>query len=276
MSRKVISSVAALSIGLFSTAAMSAVLSERSVINIIQFDFENPEYVENSSNSTFSHQYGSTADVQGYGDASTGKVGTRVIGSEGSFSQSIVSIFDTLTFNTGTTGPVEVSFNLSYDGSLSSSSEFEHPRSESTVRIFDITGITNWLETDGLLNTTSAVDASELLTFERLSFDLNDVPHNGSVYEFDSSVMGTFLADSAREYGIQITSSSYAKANSSADFLGTSTFEFTNLNGATFESGSGAFLTQQVTTVPVPAAVWLLATGLIGFVGARKSVKASA
>ena len=171
---------------------IAAPVTDNSVINILQFDFVNPTFIENSTNSSFSNTFNSTADIQAFGNVSTGKVGTRVIGSEGNSSQSIVSVFDTLNFDTGSSNPVEIFFDLTYEGVLGASSVFNNPRSDSTVRIFDITGLDAWLETSGLFNTTSAIDAATLLTFERISFNLDGLARDGTLFDFNSSISGSF------------------------------------------------------------------------------------
>lgn len=271
MKKHIFSIISATAFYLAAGTATALPIADNSVINIAQFDFVNPTHSSISTNSNHSNTFVSTADVQAYGDLTTGKVGTRVNGSDGGYSQSIVSMFDTLSFNTGGVTPVEVSFDLNYDGSLASSSIYDHPRSDSTVRIFDITGLSTWLETESVFNMVETVAEASLLTWKRLSFNLDSLAHDGTLFDFDSTVTGSFMADPTKTYGIQLSSNSFAESNAMADFLGTSTFQFTNLNGATVSSGSGVFLSNQVaTSVPEPSSILLFSIGVIGLIGMNK------
>ncbi len=258
--------------------AMAAPIADKSLIHILQFDYVNPSFSSSSTNSYYSNTYASSADAQAYGDLTTGKIGTRVIGSEGRDTNSIATIFDTLTFNTGNTSPVEVSFDLNHEGSLASSTA-DMPGSMSYVRIYDITGLDTWLETRnpfGLWDSVDAVDEATSVTWARVgTFGMQDVPnfefpHDGLFYDFDSTANGSFMADPLRTYGIAIGGYSIATSNSAADFLGTSTFQFTNLNGAALSSGSGVFLSQQSVSVPEPSILLLLSIGAIGMIGLRR------
>jgi hypothetical protein len=56
-----------------------------------------------------------------------------------------------------------------------------------------------------------------------------------------------------------------------ANFSQTGIIEMTLPEGATFTSDSGVFLTENV--VPIPGAVWLLGSGLVGLVGLRKKFR---
>jgi hypothetical protein len=54
-----------------------------------------------------------------------------------------------------------------------------------------------------------------------------------------------------------------------ANFMNTGQFSITVPEGITFESASGVFLTE-TSQVPIPGAIWLLGTGLVGILGFRK------
>ena len=90
MKKQVFSVLSAVTLCLSAGTAAALPISDHSLINITQFDFVNPAHYSVSTDNSHSNIYASTADIQAYGDLTTGKVGTRASGSEGGFSQSIV------------------------------------------------------------------------------------------------------------------------------------------------------------------------------------------
>ena len=218
-----------------------------------------------------SYEYANiSSTLYGYGNLSTGHVGTRTDGA----GQAVATMFDTLTFDTGDSESALISFTTSYEGYLSSSSKFSNPYSQFGVRIYDITGISEWLETSSFFNLFDRV--TPLASLESLYSDgfyvrFADIgEYDGSDYLFYDQLSGSFTAVSGHTYGIRITSNSYATGDASADFSGTGIFEFTNLDGASYTSGSGAFLNQSngnSSMVPEPNTMILLSFGLLGIAG---------
>ncbi|MBX3631264.1 MAG: PEP-CTERM sorting domain-containing protein [Nitrosomonas sp.] len=162
----------------------------------------------------------------------------------------------------------------------------------SIVTLYDITGLATWL-TQTVLDPASPTDifvSSNAPVVSTLGINLlvgpqslvNSLPAqgwdqaigntDGTVFDFDLSKTETFLADPSKTYGISIRTSSVAGGlnpiGSFSDFFNTSTFSFTNLNGATFVSGSGAFLTAAASE---PSVLALLGIGMIGLMVHRRS-----
>lgn len=235
--------------------------------------------------SVFSSSMGS--DIRARGSLATGQVGTYAATSDRfSSAQSIIGLYDTISFF-GASTPTEVTYSFGLEGSLSRASTFSTAYVDGFVYIYDITGLSAWLESVPFVYDTSVtqpVPSAVLLSQSRVFKDLVpswDVEEESlNVNEF---LTGSFTAEVGRQYGVLISSNSYASGiGGLSDFYGTGTFSFQDLGGLTFSSGSGVFLSQQpVVGVPEPSTWLLLLTGLAALihsvrVGARLKLPSGA
>lgn len=102
----------------------------------------------------------------------------------------------------------------------------------------------------------------------------------GTIVPVNLALTGSFDALDGRLYLLELSLSSSTfnptpglRAQSS-DFSHTATFNFTDLGGLTFESASGAFLSEQAATpVPEPASGVLLGAGLAAAWKARRKAR---
>ncbi len=257
---------------------------------------------ENSISNVLDTSSGSGSHVQGHANIFTGKHGTfastpdspQVAGAN-----SRIVTYDTLTFSTQNNLSTDISYQITLDGNLSNSDSTYlglggHAFAQTRISIYDITGLNTWLDDNGSFNKNSAASLVDFglgspVSRTNIQFavgaqgsldlfgfsdpqapELTDtviVNTNGTVFDFDLSKTGTFTADPTKKYGIEIWNrSSVSGAGGLSDFLNTSTFSFTDLNGATFNSGSGAFLSA-TTTVSEPSMLALFSIGLLGLMG---------
>lgn len=266
------------------------------------FLLDNFTTTDNSVSHTLDTTAGLSSTIQGRASLITGETGTSVAISTSDPSirgaSSSVMLFDTLTFTPDPSlpilpGAIPISYGLHFDGSLAHTSPAGGASvAKSIVTLYDITGLATWL-TQTVLDPAYPTDifvSSNAPVVSTLGINLlvgpqstvNSLPAqgwdqaigntDGTVFDFNLSKTETFLADPTKTYGISIwTSSSVGGLNpmgSLSDFLNTSTFGFTNLNGATFTSGSGAFLT---AAVPEPSVLALLGIGMIAIWLCRQS-----
>lgn len=131
-------------------------------------------YSNYSNNSTFSNTY--EDGVEAYGNLTTGEVGSASKPLEGYY-QSIVEVFDVLTFDTAT----DVSFSFLFEGLLSSTSNFDITYGQGRIDIYDITGLDGWLESEALFGSfdqnsqISIVDAAIDVSINTVSIDMDSV-----------------------------------------------------------------------------------------------------
>ncbi|GGD63278.1 PEP-CTERM sorting domain-containing protein [Lacimicrobium alkaliphilum] len=252
----------------FNSLAQAEVITQRSAIEtIILADTSGSNLLEtNSANSEYTQNYEDAAATLALrADTSAGVVGASSY-SKGDSGQALVTIFDTIEFS-GLLTPTTISYNLGVDGSFYTDSIFDSAYFQSYVRIYDITGMQSWLETEpffDVFDDTGPVDSANEISytgFYQSSQDAGD-----GLYSFDEVLNGSFTAEEGKTYGIAIVANAFASGeNAYTDFLNTSTFSFTDLGGATFTSGSGAFLNP--TSVPEPSGLAILGLGLaaLGF-----------
>ena len=246
-----------------------------------------------SLNNSFPSLQGS--DIQGYADLSTGKTGNRIITNSLSAARQQILMFDTLTFTTPNGLPTDVSYELKLDGLMANSiqSGFYGVAFSNAITIFDITNSGNtWIEehiSNTGLDTYYSLAPKVSFVQNRVSigtedwfnamasvpapyaYDQNINDTSGALHSADITKNDTFTVDPTRIYGIRLGFYGFIRGIGTGDFLNTSTFQFTDLNGATFKSGSGYFLKGTTSTVPEPGAFFLLSIGLIGMFARSKS-----
>ena len=264
-------------------------IPEESLIWIRQFENENattPAGLTNqiTTNTTFSNTFNSVfgSDAQATGSLATASVGTRytrtTLGEANG--QSLVALFDTITFDTPGNVNTTIEYDVTLDGTLANSSigstsQLAAARATTRITIVDITGIDEWIETFStpedpvystnaplVSNTSINLVVGNQLAVDTFSpfFDQAILDTSGTIFNFDESKQASFIADPTKEYGIIIQASSEANGIAASDFLSTAQFQFTNLNGATFQSGSGSFLQNNTTAIPEPASITLRLT----------------
>jgi hypothetical protein len=256
---------------MFNSVSFSAPISSQFGLEVeVQDNATDNYYATFYEESSLNHTYSSGTT---YADLSTGQTGT----STGS-PAFVTKMFDTLTFDIGLSSSADVSFSVSYDGLVSRTSSYSsNPGSDYYLRIYDITGIDEWLDQSsfaGLYDHTSVVDDAPLVFFDYISLSFTDIDggvSDGTAYYLSGNFSGTLSVESGHTYGIYIGSYTGGGRYGYADFFNTGAFEFTDLNGATFSSGSGVFLSES-NPVPVPAAVLLLGSGLVGLLGIRRKL----
>ena len=289
-------------------ASVEAVpITEQSLIHVRQAEttFSSAFLLDNftTTDSSVSHALDTTSGfdsaIQGRASLITGETGTSAITSTNDpnirAASSVVTLFDTLTFTPDTSLPIlpaaiPIAYGLGFDGSLANTNPFGASTASTIVTLYDITGLTTWLtqtvldpayptdvyifsdapvvSTLGInlfVGAQSIIDSSPILN----DFDQAIGNTDGSVFDFNLNKTETFLADPSKTYGISIQTSSVASGlDSFSDFINTSAFNFTNLNGATFASGSGTCLTSAVSE---PSVLALLGIGMIGLMAHRRS-----
>lgn len=253
-------------------SAVAAPIADRFGINIVQWDGlftpNRPDpYSEFTTATAASNTFSPNSDIQAIANFATGEVGSRVKDQQTTDTNSRAAVFDTIRFDTGVSGSARVSFDWSYKATLSATSSFQTPLAASSAIIYDITGLSMWLQTQDFFGAEFVTPIFDQVTqVARIDIDLElqNSQKNGNLFPFDVTLSESFLADSSREYGIAIISQVGATGlTDMVDALNTGAFRFTDLDGATVEYGSGVFLSD-VADLPEPKSIALFATGLVG------------
>jgi hypothetical protein len=197
--------------------------------------------------------------------------------------------FEFINFGIPGSGTATISYSLSLNGTLSNFDPNGTAEADIGVSLFDVTGITGTFLTP--LPSGGAVVSDGIPFVDGLDFDslvvgpslgpicTNTDPtficreqfsDNGAQFVVNDSVSGSFVVSGNRNYLIVVGLStrldddaSFTGLAGSADFSHTGTLTFTDLDGATVNSLSGAFLTQSPT--PEPSVGWMIGLGLGAF-----------
>jgi hypothetical protein len=210
------------------------------------------------------------AEADAYADLATASLGLKSNLDKSTLSPSVVaiaSLTDTLTFNIAQTETdfITVGLRMLIDGTLYSSSttsgsaalfNMDFISSQAGVGKSRLTTERQYGKRPSVAEEFVSIAASELF-FERDKL--------GDFLPFNNSDFG-LIEGNIRLYGaaptLDINLSLQVAGHT--DLFNTAQFEFFNLPmDATFTSESGAFL----SAVPIPAAVWLFGSGLLGLIG---------
>jgi len=274
-------------LALTSTCLVAEPIYSGNAINIYTVNDDDNNQSSYSTDAYYEQNFGD--GTRAYGDLTTGKVGASSVNAR--YANAVVRMYDVLSFSEAT----EVSFSYTLDGQLASSSRFREAYGQGRVDIFDITDTDYWLEnaySDRLeisrVDVADSVftypDFDNVVSFNTISIDMdeisysqsdvnngewttieNDLPRNGLDHDVAYTINGSFLVDPSRVYGIRLSANAYSEPRTSANFMNTGTFAFTDLGGATLESASGLFLSaQKPASVPEPSSIALLGIGLAG------------
>ncbi|WP_028468580.1 PEP-CTERM sorting domain-containing protein [Neptunomonas japonica] len=295
---KVTTAISILVFGSMSHSALAMPINDISLIEVRQFEnrttpSENTLIKFTTTNNSVSNALPSNvgSDIRVRGDLSTGQTGSVATSTSAETNNiaSRIQMFDTLNFSTSGGLPTNITFGLNFDGSLTNDGtgiSGGASTAQAKVSIFDITGLNTWLVSGGTItyaNPLALLVADLRIEFAVGSQDFIDifspsgffdeliVNTSGQTFDFDLSKQTSFLADPSKTYGIQLSTRTGTIGGGSSNFLNTSAFQFTNLNGASFTSGSGAFLSNsQVNFVPEPSSVLLVSTAFLLLIGFRR------
>jgi len=249
---------------------------------------------ESTSSSSLADTYSVLGNhLEGYANLSTGKLGLMITDTTPAKSFVSVSASDSLTFSTSDSLPTTVSYDFNVNGIMSNSSDsapilFDHPvihtgaTIKAYVTVFDTTDSSH-----SLVNQYSqgvAVGSPELIReYESIGYyGMPDYPEfwhdgalimstDGTLYPIAFPVSGSFVVYPGHTYDIRLSLQGLAEGVSgtvSLDFMHTGTFRFTELNGATFESSSGTFLSS-LSPVPEPK-IYIMLLGGLGLLSLMK------
>jgi len=198
--------------------------------------------------------------------------------------------FDFLTFS----GSGSVSYKMALSGSLSNLAPNGDVLISGAVYWYDVTGATSNVFTQQAggyeyVNTgyMSSASSGQTVDVYGPSFSSSNLPisfgnfivttqqdDSGANIPVQVNATGSISVLAGHTYGIQLLLTAGADQlggthdQQAVNFADTALFSFTNLNGLTFTSASGQFLSN-VAAVPEPGTVMLLGLGLLGLL-ARK------
>lgn len=232
---------------------------------------------------------GSTGSANASVNLGTGELKAYATSTAGFTSQA--TGWEFVTFNGS--GMVDFSFNI--EGALSNNYPIGMTYVEAAVRVYDVTSWTSYFGTTGGVQFTAFNGSGSPFPYmEGSAYDSQavrgasstgcttygitncTVNSTGGIIPVSLSMSGSLDAVEDQLYLVELllSTSTYNQqlgiVTQTGDFSNTATFSFTDLNGLTFESSSGEFLT---STVPIPAAAWLFGSALtlLGVVARRKA-----
>jgi len=249
---------------------------------------------ETTSSSSLADTYSVLGNhLEGYANLSTGKLGLMITNTTPASSFINVHASDSLTFSTTDLLPTEVSYDFKVDGLMSNSSDsapllFGRPGVNTgavifaAINIFDTTDKGHSLVQESLKGI--AVGSLDLIRHYELTDEYGGpafpgfwdgdnliMSTDGTLYPIDFTLSASFVVYPGHTYDIglyMLGNATGVSGTVSLDFLHTGTFRFTELNGATFESSSGTFLSS-LSPVPEPE-IYIMLLGGLGLLSLMK------
>jgi len=231
---------------------------------------------------------GSTGNANASVDLGTGELKVDATSTAGF--TSIATGWEFVRFSDA--GTVDFSFDI--DGSLSNLYNAGMVYVESAARVYDVTSWTSYFGSGGGIQFAAYNGSGSPFPYVAASaYGIQGVRGAGSggcsIYGISNCTVdsagnwipvnlglsGSLNAVAGQLYLIelQLTTATFNQqlgiVAQTGDFSHTATFNFTNLNGLTYESSSGQFLTA-AATVPSPATAWLFVSGLLGLIGVAR------